>query len=123
MFKKSGNTLYITWGDHGFITLSREGKVFKANETVNVNIYRESEMNIAPIRTWTTGVLNTDTEEVTIEVFPEETELESPITEPTKYWWEATCGDETFIGYDEQGPKILNLYPGGISTEVDDGND
>ena len=50
-----------------------------------------------------------------MEILGEYTQLDSPITEPVTYWWEAVCGDKTFVCYDENGPKILNLYPGGVN--------
>lgn len=119
MFRKSGNILHITRGDGGVLTLQWEGHTFQSGQTVDVNIYRENGMDSAPIMTWTTGELSSDLEEVTIDVYGTDTQLDSPITEPVKYWWEAVCGENTFIGYDENGPKILNLYPGGIDVDDD----
>ena len=113
MFKKSGNTLHITRGDGGNLTLVWEGHTFIPGESVDVNIYRANAMDTDPIATWTTGTLDDSATEITIPVYGEDTQFDSPITEPVQYWWEAVCGENTFIGYDEQGPKILNLYPGG----------
>jgi len=113
MFKKSGNTLYITRGDGGTLTLSWEGHTFPVGAEIDVNIYRENGMDSAPLKTWSVGPLSSELEEIEIDVSGTDTQLDSPITEPAQYWWEAVYGDNTFIGYDEQGPKILNLYPGG----------
>lgn len=123
MFKKSGNTLHITRGDGGVLTLQYPGHTFSTGDNVVVNIYRENAMDTDPIMYWTTEAdisghsceasFDGDTVEMTIEA--EYTQLDSPITEPAPYWWEAVCGEETFICYDEQGPKILNLYPGGTN--------
>lgn len=115
MFKKSGNVLYITRGDGGTLNLKWENHTFQVGETVDVNIYRANGMDAVPIKTWTTGQLSSALEEVSIDVSGSDTQLDSPITEPVQYWWEAVCGDTTFIGYDENGPKILNLYSGGIN--------
>ena len=123
MFKKSGNTLHITRGDSGYLTLQFEGHTFTQGDIVVVNIYRENAMDSDPVTYWTTESGQTghscpyefNGDSVTMEVYGNYTKIDSPITEPAPYWWEAICGDETFICYDEQGPKILNLYPGGVN--------
>lgn len=51
MFKKSGDTLHITRGDGGTLVLKYDGHTFTSSDVVNVNIYREDCMNIAPIMT------------------------------------------------------------------------
>lgn len=123
MFKKSGNTLHITRGDGGILTLQYPDHTFSAAEDVVINIYRENTMDAEPVMYWTTeenitghscdASFDGDTVEITIP--GGYTQLDNPITEVVPYWWEAVCGEETFICYDEQGPKILNLYPGGIN--------
>lgn len=127
MFKNSGNTLHITRGDGGTLVLKYDGHTFTSSDEVNVNIYREDCMNVAPIMIWTASSTSgtststhkycnftTDGDIINIEVLGGYTQLDDPITEKVSYWWEATCGDTTFVCYDEQGPKILYLYPGGI---------
>lgn len=129
MFKLKGTNMLITRGDGGTLVLQWEGHTFISSDEVDVNIYREDCMNAAPIMTWTATSDSqhpaaTDThkycnytmdgDKITLEVLGSYTQLDTPITEPTNYWWEATCGDTTFICYDEQGPKYLYLYPGGI---------
>ena len=129
MFKLSGNTLHITRGDGGSFTLKYDGHTFTSSDEVNINIYRENGMNVAPIMIWTATSdsdhpaatdthkyceFSTEGDTITIEVLGGYTQLDEPITERVSYWWEATCGDTTFVCYDEQGPKLLYLYPGGI---------
>ena len=49
MFKKSGNTLHITRGDAGTLTLEFPDYTFVSSDVVVVNIYRENTMDAAPI--------------------------------------------------------------------------
>jgi len=49
MFKKSGNTLHITRGDGGILTLQYPDHTFSAAEDVVINIYRENTMDAEPV--------------------------------------------------------------------------
>lgn len=51
-----------------------------------MNIYRANAMDTNPIMTWTTGTLEDSSTEVTIPVYGEDTQFDSPITEPVQYW-------------------------------------
>ena len=40
------------------------------------------------------------------------------INKPTDYWYEIELnGDQTVIGYDDEGAKILRLFPEGSEVE------
>ena len=94
MFKKSGNTLHITRGDGGILTLQYPEHIFTQGDVVVVNIYRENAMNANPVTYWTTEAsiedhsctYEFDGDSVTMEVPGEYTQLDDPITEPTPYW-------------------------------------
>ena len=52
---------------------------------------------------------------VNIPLTSEDTKIGDYINDKTKYWWEVELnGEQTLIGYDEDGPKIFMLYPEGM---------
>lgn len=58
-------------------------------------------------------------EVVTIELTSEDTRLGGVISKVVEYWYEIELNPETapqtIVGYDEDGPKILRLYPEGVA--------
>lgn len=115
MFKLEGTTLHITRGDRGDIGISFENYTFKSGDTIEINIYNENSMHTEPILTKLVNVTAGVTQ-AELSLLGADTLLGDPITERTTYWYEIVFnGDQTVLGYDNLGPKILYLYPGGVN--------
>ena len=114
MFKIKGNDFHVTRGDAGSFDITLKNYTFAPGQTLELKIYDEDAMNVAPIKTVTLQIQEA-AETVTMELFGEDTLLGSPISERATYWYEITLdGDQTPFCYDENGPKYFYVYPGGI---------
>lgn len=64
--------------------------------------------------------VQSSTQQVTITLTGEDTKLGDPISKPEDYWYEVELNPltapQTIIGYDENGPKVLRLFPEGGET-------
>ena len=55
-----------------------------------------------------------ETEEFEFTISAEDMKIGDLIDKPTDYWYEIELnGDQTILGYDQDGAKILRLYPEG----------
>lgn len=128
MFKinKDDLSIHLTRGDTAVIPVevtTAEGEAFKFNgekvvfkvsdakDTGRVVLYGE----ITPDK---------DATQAQISFTPEKTKIGDPISKPVDYWYEVSVigkdeSVQTIIGYDENGAKVLRLYPEiGDHTEV-----
>lgn len=90
-----------------------ENYTFKVGDKVEFRVYDKKALNELPVLSKTV-TLTEASESVSIELTSEETKLGEILNKPKEYWYEIELNDEsTVIGYDENGAKILNLYPEG----------
>ena len=113
MFKIQGNTFHVTRGDGRTVELSFRDYTFPVGAEIHFRIYEEEGMNKEPVLDKEVDI-NTATETAEIEFLGADTALGNPINERTTYWYEiAITDDQTPVCFDENGPKLFYLYPGG----------
>ena len=119
MFKIEGDTIHLTRGDKCIIGFEIEGYIFQVGDEIRFNVYEEEGMNKKPLLTKTVKV----TEECTVLPIPltsQQTKFGPMENESKIYWYEIEKkGDETPLGYDENGPKLLILYPEGADENAE----
>lgn len=118
MFKITGNTIYLTRGDTCTIGMSLKDYIFQPGDIIEFKVYAENELNKAPVLSQTV-VVDTECESVDIELPSEKTKIGDIVNEPVEYWYEIELnGNQTPFCYDENGPKILMLYPEGADKDA-----
>lgn len=128
-FAEEDLTLHITRGDAGEITVravdettdgSEAPYIFKAGEVLRLKVYEKK--NCSKVVLEKDYPVVKDTETVTLALEEADTKIGETISKPVDYWYEIELNPftepQTIIGYDEDGAKILKLYPEGEDTEV-----
>ncbi|MBR5544861.1 MAG: SGNH/GDSL hydrolase family protein [Clostridia bacterium] len=121
-------TLHITRGDAGEITVraideKNDGTeapyVFKAGEVLRLKVYEKKNCSKVVLQK-DFGVVE-NTEMVTLALTEADTKIGDTISKPVDYWYEIELNPftepQTIVGYDDDGAKILRLYPEGLDTE------
>ena len=120
MFKIDGDTIHITRGDKGVIELTIDDYTFSVGDTVELRVYAKDGLNKLPVLAKEITVTE-ETETIDIELTSEDTRIGEMQNKAKEYWYEIELNDnQTVVGYDEEGAKILMLYPEGV--EADDTN-
>lgn len=112
-------TIHITRGDSGTIIITAKDNennnyVFKTNDILRLKIMKQKNVeNVLLVKDVT---ISSNTTIVEIELNSKDTKLENYINKPVTYWYEIELNPEsekstTIIGYDEDGPKKIKLYP------------
>ena len=116
MFKIENDEIHLTRGDKCIIGLSISGYTFEQGDYILFKIYRRKELNKEPVLVKKVAVDN-ETTEIEIKLTSEETRIGEPVNRAEEYWYEIELnGEQTIIGYDENGPKKLLLYPEGADA-------
>lgn len=117
MFKIEGDKILVTRGDKGTIELSIEGYTFKPEDKIELRIYKKKGLNELPVKEKEV-IVNTEASTVNIELSSEDTKIGEITNKATEYWYEIELNDEqTVVGFDEEGAKILMLYPEGADAD------
>ena len=117
-------SIYVTRGDTVFfqVMVEENGKayVFQPGEVVRIKVTEKKDCDVV--------VLSKDfpvtvaTEAVDVLLTEAETKIGDVISKPTDFWYEVELNPytnpQTVIGYDEEGPKILKLFPEGTDVEI-----
>ena len=112
-------SIYLTRGDVANIEVSAtadgEQHTFKAGDVVRFKVFkRKSCMSVLLQKD---VVVEADTTAVTVYLGKEDTKIGEIINKPTNYWYEVELNPDTvpqtIIGYDEEGEKLLTLFPEG----------
>lgn len=118
MFKIENNTINITRGDIGTISVSAQNEdgtsyIFNKGDIVRFSVMKAGNCNIVYM-TKDVQVMQ-DTDSVDVELVSINTKIGNIISKPTKYWYEVVLNPDTMaqtiVGYDEDGPKLFVLYP------------
>lgn len=119
MFKldSDGSTLHLTRGDRGTMkvkvknAISGEYYTFPSGCTVSFVVVDKNGYTLGDVLRKTVTV-PTDTEEVEITLTDADTKIGDMINKKQKYWYNVVVNDDlTVMGSDEDGEKILILYP------------
>lgn len=114
MFKIEGDTIYITRGDIATIELSIDDYTFQVNDTIEFRVYNKKALDKLPVLEKEITV-ETAGETVDIELTHQDTSIGNITNKPVEYWYEIELNDnQTVVGYDEDGAKLLILMPEGV---------
>jgi hypothetical protein len=117
-------TINITRGDIGAFTVDAlneagEKYLFQKGDVVRIKVTEKKACENVMFQK--DFVVEEETEQVEILLTEEETKIGEVISKPTDYWYEVELNPltnpQTIIGYDEDGAKILRLYPEGNDIE------
>lgn len=113
------HSIYVTRGDECDILIDH---AFKSGDVVRFKVTRKKDCNTVMLQRDFTVSGNANS--FTIHLEGNETKLGEVISKPTDYWYEVELNPDTdpntIIGYDEDGAKILRLYPEGKDVDGDD---
>lgn len=121
MFKIDGNnTIHITRGDIMSIDIAIKDDedndyVFQEGDTIRFSVYEKNNYKNIKMRKTIEPAVGEDY--VTMNFSAEDTTIGDIINKPKDYWYEielnAETSPQTILGHDENGAKILRLYPEG----------
>lgn len=122
MQKIDGTTIKLNRGDILSLSLSlslSDGTpyTFQIGDKIVFSVYGKNKMSEGAVLL---KELIVDGEQQSIEITctKEETKIGDLINKPVEYWYEIELNNEnTVIGYDDNGPKILMLYPEGSKIQ------
>ena len=116
----SDATIYATRGDIGSFevgikTSESTDYVFKSGDKVRFNVHERNHPERVVLLKEV--VVESETTTVVITLGRDDTKFGKVINKPCDYWYEVELNPDTlpqtFIGYDEDGPKIFRLFPEG----------
>ena len=120
MLKVKDNTIHVTRGDIGSITVTarenRKGKyTFQVGDVVRLTVVEKNKYNNIKLRKSVT--VEQETKRVVISLDKEDTTIDDVINKEKEYWYEIELNPDTapqtIIGHDEDGAKLFILYPEG----------
>lgn len=119
MFKIDGDKIKLTRGDRCEFDFEDDyGYIFQKGDQIKFNVYEEDGLENPPVLSKIFEVTE-ETPIVTISLTSQETKFGPMKSEEITYWYEIEkIGDETPLGYDENGPKELILYPEGADANA-----
>ena len=118
------NSIYLTRGDIASIQItaldsSGEEYLFKNGDIVRFSIFEKGRYDNLVLRR--DVEVTTETKFVSINLSGNDTKIGELINKPKQYWYEVELNPDTapqtIIGYDNNGPKILTLFPEGDEPE------
>ena len=113
-------SIHATRGDIGSFEVSAKVSettfyVFKRGDIVRLNVHERNHPDRVVLLKEVE--VNSETESVIISLSREDTKIGDLINKPVDYWYEVELNPETtpqtFIGFDNDGPKIFRLFPEG----------
>lgn len=116
MFKVRDRNFYVTRGDSGSFLLNFKNYKFKNGDVVEFKVYEKKNLDRDPVL-FKEKIINSiePVEKVKFELTSKDTSLGEIENKIVEYWYEIILnGDKTVFCYDENGPKIFYLYPGGL---------
>ncbi len=113
MFRFANKNLYITRTESGSITIKSKAG-FVAGDTIELKVYEVDGLDAAPILVKSATVAQ-NSPSVTIDLLSADTNLGEPSNDKVEYWYQIRKnGEKTILGFDDNGAKILYLYPCGV---------
>lgn len=118
-------SIYLTRGDIAVIEISAmksetEAYTFQVGDVVRFNVFEKKRCDIVVLQKDVT--VDTEATSVAIVLDGVDTKLGELINKPKEYWYEVELNPDTMpqtiVGYDDDGPKILRLFPEGDDTSV-----
>ncbi len=108
-----------TFDENGDVVVDEHGNpvlidyIFQDGETIQFGIYEKKKYDKNALLLKEV-IVEEATSTVEFTITSQEMKIGKLINKPKDYWYEVTMdGGQTLIGYDENGAKILRLYPEG----------
>ena len=119
-------SIYLTRGDVAFFAVTAEDKgekyTFQSGDVVRFKVTERKSCESVMLEK--DFPVTKETEVVNIYLTEEDTKIGDIISKPTDFWYEVELNPftnpQTILGYDEDGAKILKLFPEGGEVEVDE---
>lgn len=117
-------SIYLTRGDSAVFSvganIGETEYTFKEGDVVRFKVFGKKNCDDVVLKKDIT--VSEATSRVQIALDSDETKIGDVISKPTEYWYEVELNPDTYaqtiIGYDENGAKVLTLYPeGGVMDE------
>ena len=128
MFKINKNkSIFVTRGDYCDIpvvgVVNGEAYQFQVGDVVRFKATRKKDCNSVVIQR--DILIETESDAVTFHLTGDDTRIGEIISKPTDFWYEVELNPDstdphTMIGYDEEGAKILRLFPEGADVNAED---
>lgn len=117
-------SIYLTRGDAGAftVTATEDGVpyTFVGGDVVRFKVFEKKGCDCVVLQKDFT--VEAATESVQVWLTGEDTKIGELISKPKDYWYEVELNPETvpqtIIGYDEDGAKVLKLFPEGKEARV-----
>ena len=118
MFEINGLTINVTRGDTAIFTVnaldeSGEKHLFQKGDVIRFKVTEKKACESVVLQK--EFAVEEETEQVEIFLTSDDTKIGDVASKPTDYWYEVELNpftnSKTIIGYDEEGAKILRLYP------------
>lgn len=120
-------SIYLTRGDMAAFGVaashkSGETHVFQVGDVVRFTVYGKNSADTVYLqKDFPVTEMGT---EVQVYLTKDDTRFGDVISKPTDYWYEVELNPETvpqtILGYDENGPKVLKLFPEADGKEVEE---
>lgn len=117
-------SIYLTRGDIANIAVSaktddEQQYTFKVGDVVRFKVFKRRDCTEVVLTKDVT--VEAEATEVTIYLNKNDTKIGDIINKPTNYWYEVELNPDTvpqtIIGYDDDGEKVLRLFPEGSDLE------
>lgn len=117
-------SMHLTRGDSAVFSvganIGETEYTFKEGDVVRFKVFGKKNCDDVVLKRDIT--VSEATSRVQIDLGSDETRIGDVISKPTEYWYEVELNPDTYaqtiIGYDENGAKVLTLYPeGGVMDE------
>ena len=127
MFKvNEDKSIYVTRGDYCEIpvaaVINGEVSKFKSGDVLRFKATKKKDCNTVVIQR--DYLVDTETDAITFHLTGDDTRIGAVISKPTDYWYEVELNPDTdpqtIIGYDEDGAKVLKLFPEGADVNAED---
>lgn len=119
MFKIEDKTIYVTRGDKLIINeadLDIDTTSIIVDDYVVFRLYNKKKLNELPLLE--KKVIVEEDHKFSIELSKDETKIGELLNKPSTYWYEVEVnGENTVVGYDQDGAKLFILYPEGDVEE------
>lgn len=118
MFKIDGDTIFLTRGDKCSFNFILENYTFVNGDYVKFKVYKRSGLDLSPLIEKKVEATE-GTNSIEIQLSSDETKIGELTNKSNEYWYEIELnGNQTILGFDENGAKRLILYPEGADNNA-----
>ena len=119
-------SIYLTRGDTAVFNVDAlndagEKYTFRKNDMIRFKVTEKKACESVMLQK--DVIVEEDTDTIEIYLSEEDTKIGEVISKPTDFWYEVELNPltnpQTIIGYDEEGAKILKLFPEGDNKSSD----